>query len=189
MNKRKKIVVIGGSAGSYQVVHNILSSLPADFPFPVLLCLHRLREYRSGFAESLNYGSAIPVVEPLDKSNIKPGVAYLSPANYHMLVEPGYNIALSTEPAKNYSRPSIDLTFITAGYSAGDQMIGIILSGANSDGAMGIFSAYKNGAYTIVQDPDNAGFRIMPEEVFKYFKPHKTLSDNEIVDFIKSLKS
>ena len=188
MEGKFKIVVIGGSAGSFPVVQKILSSITEDFPFPLIFCLHRLKEFRNGFAESLNRGSAIPVMEPLDKTIIEPGVAYLSPANYHMLIEPGYKIALSTEPDINYSRPSLDLTFMTAGYAAGKDMIGIILSGANSDGAEGLYSAYKNGAFTVVQNPDNANFTTMPKEVFKYFTPHKVLTDIEISDFINSLK-
>ncbi len=189
MKEKMKIIVIGGSAGSFPVVQKILSSIPDNFPFPLLFCLHRLKEFRNGFVESLNRGSAVRIMEPLDKTTIEPGVAYLSPANYHMLVEPGYKIALSTEPDINYSRPSLDLTFMTAGYAARNNMIGIILSGANSDGARGLFSAYRNGAYTIVQSPDNASFRTMPNEVFKYFTPHEVLTDMEISGFIHKLKN
>jgi len=183
-----KIIVIGGSAGSFSIVQKILSSLPGDFPFPLILCLHRLKEFRNGFAESLNLASSIPVLEPLDKTQIEPGTAYLSPSNYHMLVEPGYKIALSTDADHNFSRPSIDLTFMTAGYSAGKNMVGIILSGANTDGAQGLYIAFKNGAYTVVQNPENAGFRTMPEDTLKYFTPHKILTDKEIIEFINSLK-
>jgi len=87
----------------------------------------------------------------------------------------------------NYSRPSLDLTFETAGYSFRKKMAGIILSGTNSDGAKGLFNAFKNGAYTIIQDPENAQFSTMPNEVLKYFTPHKVLSDDGIIEFINSL--
>lgn len=187
MVKGIKIIVIGGSAGSYNVIKKILLSLPADFPLPIVLCLHRLKDVRNGFVESLNLGSKVTVREPEDKDPVKPGFVYLSPANYHLLIEPGHNFALSTEDNINYSRPSIDITFETAGYAFRDKMAGIILSGANGDGAKGFYSAYKNGAYTIIQDPENASFKIMPGEVLKFFKPHKVLTDNEIVEFINSL--
>jgi two-component system, chemotaxis family, protein-glutamate methylesterase/glutaminase len=189
MTEDIRIIVIGGSAGSYNVVRKILLSLSESFPLPVILCLHRLKDTRNGFVESLNLGSRVPVIEPHDKDLLKSGFVYLNPSNYHMLIEPGRSIALSTEPDINYCRPSIDLTFETAGYAYKNQMAGIILSGANSDGAKGIFSAFKNGAFTLVQDPSNAQFNTMPEEVLKHFKPHKILSDEEIVGFIDSLKN
>jgi len=183
-----KILFIGGSAGSYTVVRKILSSIPSDYPLPLILCLHRLKDVRNGFSESLNFNSKIPVIEPSDKAFLKPGFAYLIPSNYHMLIEPALSIALSTESDVNYSRPSIDITFKSAGYSLGNRMAGIILSGTNSDGALGLFSAFKNGAYTIIQDPDNAQFRTMPDEALRYFNPHKILKDFEIINFIDSLK-
>jgi two-component system, chemotaxis family, protein-glutamate methylesterase/glutaminase len=188
MLKDIKIVIIGGSAGSYNVVKRILSSLLADFPLPIILCLHRLKDIRNGFAESLNIDSKVTVTEPHDKEQLKPGFVYLSPANYHLLIEPGQNIALSTEPDINYCRPSIDLAFETAGFSFREKMAGIILSGTNTDGARGLFNASKNGAFTIIQDPENAQFNTMPNEVLSYFKPDRILTDDGIIDFINSLK-
>lgn len=183
-----EFLVIGGSAGSYSVVRKILASLPGDFRLPVILCLHRLREVRSGFAESLNIGSRIAVTEATDKESIRPGKVYLSPANYHLLVEPARTIALSTEEELNYSRPSIDITFESAGYSLRKKMAGILLSGTNTDGARGLYSAFRNGATTIIQDPENAQFSVMPAEALSYFKPHYILKDIQIAEFINSLK-
>jgi len=82
-----KAVIIGGSAGSFQIVTRILNSLPQTFPLPVLLCLHRLKHVRSGFVEALSLKSNIPIIEPFDKDQLKPGKAYLAPANYHMFIE------------------------------------------------------------------------------------------------------
>ena len=79
-----KVVVIGGSAGSFQVVVRVLQSLPPSFSLPVILCLHRLKHVRTGFDEALSLRSSIPVVEPNDKEAIRPGIAYLAPANYHL---------------------------------------------------------------------------------------------------------
>jgi two-component system, chemotaxis family, protein-glutamate methylesterase/glutaminase len=183
-----KILLIGGSAGSYNVIKMILSSIPGDFPLPIILCLHRLKDVRSGFVESLNLCSKITVKEPLDKDPIKPGFVYLSPANYHLLIEPGHSFALSTEPDINYSRPSIDLAFETAAYSFREKMAGLILSGANTDGAKGLCNAFKSGAFTIIQNPRNAQFNTMPDGALKYFTPHKILTDEEICVFINSLK-
>jgi len=189
VTKNIRIIVIGGSAGSYNVVGKILSSIPEDFSLPVILCLHRLKEVRNGFVESLNISSRLEVKEPLDKEPVRPGFVYLSPANYHLLVEPGHTFALSTEEDINYSRPSIDVAFDTIGYSFRGQMAGILLSGANSDGARGLYQAYRNGAYTVIQDPHNAYFKAMPEAALKYFTPHLKVTDDEIVSFISSFKN
>ncbi len=189
VTKNIRIIVIGGSAGSYNVVGKILASIPANFSLPVVLCLHRLKDVRNGFVESLNINSHLVVKEPFDKEPVKSGYVYLSPANYHLMVEPGHTFALSTEEDINYSRPSIDVTFDTIGYSYRGQMAGILLSGANGDGARGLFKAYRNGAYTVIQDPINASFKIMPAEVLKYFTPHLKVSDDEIVSFISSFKN
>jgi two-component system, chemotaxis family, protein-glutamate methylesterase/glutaminase len=183
------IVVIGGSAGSFNTVRKVLASVPDNFLLPVILCLHRLKDVRNGLIESLNIDSKLKVVEPHDKDTLKPGYAFLSPANYHLLIEPTGSFALSTEADINFSRPSLDLTFESAGYSFRERMAGIILSGANTDGAKGLCSAHKNGAYTIIQQPDNALFSTMPAEVLKYFTPHKELTEEEIIAFINSLTS
>lgn len=184
-----EVIVIGGSAGSYSVVRKILSSLPHDFPLPLIMCLHRLRDIRNGFAESLNIDSTLPVREVQDKDALRPGCVYLSPANYHLLIEPDRSLALSTQEDINYSRPSIDLTFETAGLSLGVHMAGILLSGTNKDGAKGLCCASRNGAFTVVQDPENAQFGIMPGEAIAYFKPSMILKDSEITEFIISLKN
>lgn len=184
-----KVIVIGGSAGSYNVVRKILASIPSDFPLPVILCLHRLRDVRNGFAESLNIDSNLPVREAQDKDALKPGCVYLSPANYHLYVEPDKSLALSTQEDINYSRPSIDLTFETAGFSFGSGMAGILLSGTNKDGSKGLFSAFRKGAFTVIQDPQNAQFGIMPGEALTYFRPAMILKDSEIPEFIISLKN
>jgi two-component system chemotaxis response regulator CheB len=108
-----KAVVIGGSAGSFQVVVKILQSMPKNFSYPVLLCLHRLKHVRSGFVEALSLKSNIPIVEPYDKTHIRAGIGYLAPANYHMYVELANQISLSTEEPVNHSRPGIDLTYLS----------------------------------------------------------------------------
>ncbi|HEX2968680.1 MAG TPA: chemotaxis protein CheB [Bacteroidales bacterium] len=182
-----KILIIGGSAGSYGVVRRIMSSLPSTFSIPVVLCLHRLKNIRNGFAESLNIDSKITITEPHDKERIYPGKVYLSPSNYHLLIEPEYSFALSTEPDNNYSRPSIDYTFESGGFSFKNNMAGILLSGTNTDGARGLFSAFKNGAFTIIQDPENAQFSTMPKEVLRYFNPDEIMTDEMIINFINSL--
>lgn len=170
------------------MITRILSSLPANFPLPVLLSLHRLKHVRSGFVEALSIKSAIPVVEPFDKDQIKPGKAYLAPANYHMFIELGNKIALSTEPPVNHSRPSIDLSFVTAAQVYREKLIGIILSGANKDGAYGLKKVSDYGGVTIVQDPMECQVKTMTESALKITKVDQVMKTDQIIRFLQNIK-
>jgi two-component system chemotaxis response regulator CheB len=182
-----KAVIIGGSAGSFQIVTRILNSLSESFPLPVLLCLHRLKHVRSGFVEALSLKSNIPVIEPYDKEQLKPGKAYLAPANYHMFIELANRIALSADDPVNHSRPSIDLSFITAANAYRDKLIGIILSGANRDGALGIKKVAENGGVTIVQDPSESEVKTMPEAALQLTKVDYVYTTDQILRFLLKL--
>ena len=182
-----KAVVIGGSAGSFQVLTKILSSLPKTFNLPVLLCMHRLKHVRSGFLEALAIKSNLPIIEPNDKEQIKPGKVYLAPANYHMYIELGNRIALSTEEPVNHSRPSIDLSFLTASQAFRDKMIGIILSGANSDGAVGLQKVKEHHGIAIVQDPNDCQVRTMSEAAMKLTQVDHVFTTDQIIKFLLKL--
>jgi two-component system chemotaxis response regulator CheB len=183
-----KAIIIGGSAGSFQVVTKILSSLSDKFPIPVLLCLHRLKHVRSGFVEALSLKSNIPIEEPNDKDQLKPGKAYLAPANYHMYVELANRVALSTEASVNHSRPSIDLSFITAANAYRDKLIGIILSGANKDGALGLKAVGEKGGLTIVQDPNECEVKTMTESALKLAEVNHIFRTDEIIKFLSKIR-
>jgi two-component system, chemotaxis family, protein-glutamate methylesterase/glutaminase len=182
-----KAIVIGGSAGSFQILSKILSALPKTFNIPVILSMHRLKHVRSGFLEALTLKSGIPIIEPDDKEQIKPGKAYLAPANYHMFVELGNRIALSTEEPVNHSRPSIDLSFITAAQAFRDKLVGIILSGANSDGALGLQKVKEHHGLTIVQDPQECQVRTMTEAAMKLTKVDHVFTSDQIITFLQKL--
>lgn len=183
-----KAVIIGGSAGSFQVVASILQALPVNFNLPVILCLHRLKHVRSGFMEALSIKSSIPVIEPFDKDTIKPGKAYLAPANYHLYIDLANKFSLSTEEAVNHSRPSIDLSFITAAEAYRNKLIGIILSGANKDGAYGLKRIAELGGYTIVQDPKFCEVNTMTEAALQLYPNHQILNVEKIIKFLINLK-
>lgn len=157
------VLVVGGSAGSFPLVSKFLEALPANFPLPVLMCLHRLKDKREGFKEALEVKSSLPVKEPVDKEAIEPGVVYVAPANYHMLVEEGGRISLSTTELVQYSRPSIDVLFESVADVYGANALGLLYSGANRDGALGMMRMKAKGAYLVVQDPDDSPMRTMPE--------------------------
>jgi len=183
-----KAVMIGGSAGSFQVVTKILSSLPKNYPLPVFLCLHRLKHVRSGFVEALSIKAQLPVVEPNDKDHIKAGRIYLAPANYHMYIELGNKISLSTEEPVNHSRPSIDLSFISAAYSYKKKLVGIILSGANKDGAYGLKKVKDSNGLAIVQDPAECQVKTMTTASMKLTTVDHVFNTNQIINFLLKLK-
>ena len=188
MMKSIKVIIIGGSAGSFLVVSEILSNIRKDLQTPIFFCLHRLKNITTGFEEALNINSVIKIHEPRDKDVIKKGRIYLAPANYHMLAEIGNSITLSLDELHNYSRPSIDLTFDSFSYLYRHKMMAIILSGANSDGAEGMLNAHRRGAYTIVQDPKEAAVGTMVESTLKLIKPNEILTTDKIIERINSLE-
>ena len=186
MNKFEAII-IGGSAGSFQVIADILSSLPKTFNLPIILCFHRLRNERHGFVEALSPRSVLPIVEPLDKTPIIGGTVYLAPANYHLYIEKDKHFALSIEEPENNSRPSIDLAFYSAAKTYQSSLIGIILSGANRDGARGVKSVKENGGFVIVQDPSETEVNIMPKTAIANAFVDKIIKKAEIVSFLSEI--
>lgn len=182
-----KAVVIGGSAGSFQGITKILSQLPKTFPLPIIMCLHRLKHVRNGFVEALSIKSVFPVTEPYDKEQIKKGGVYLAPSNYHMSVELGNYFAMSTEEMINNSRPAIDITLGTAAYVYRDKLIGILLSGANRDGGLGMKHIHDKGGLTIVQEPTECMIDTMPKAALSLTKIDHVLKVDEIVSLMKEL--
>ena len=182
-----KAIVIGGSAGSFQVLSHIFNKIPHDFPLPIIICCHRLKDIRNGFTEALALKSLKIIEEPDDKEKIKMGKVYLAPANYHMSVELGHSFSLTTEEMYNSSRPSIDITFETAAYTYKDKLIGILLTGANKDGALGMKSVKKMGGLTIVQDPAECAVQTMPKAALSITTIDHILNTEQIIRFFLQL--
>jgi len=187
LNNSYKAVVIGGSAGSFQGITKILSQLPKTFPLPIIMCLHRLKHVRNGFVEALSIKSVFPVTEPYDKEQIKKGGVYLAPSNYHMSVELGNHFAMSTEEMVNNSRPAIDITLGTAAYVFREKLIGILLSGANRDGGLGMKHIKDRGGLTIVQEPTECMIDTMPKAALSLTKIDHVLKVDEIVSLMKEI--
>ncbi len=187
LNNSYKAVVIGGSAGSFQGITKILSQLPKTFPLPIIMCLHRLKHVRNGFVEALSIKSVFPVTEPNDKEAIKKGGVYLAPSNYHMSVELGNHFAMSTEDMINNSRPAIDITLGTAAYVYREKLIGILLSGANRDGGMGMKHIHDKGGLTVVQEPTECMIDTMPKAALALTKIDHVLKVDEIVSLMTEL--
>ena len=183
----EKYVVIGGSAGSFQTVLKLLEEFPKNYPYPVFLVLHRLKNVRSGFIEALSIKSKLKLTEPCDKEQIEGGRVYLAPANYHMYIQPNKTFSLSTEETINHSRPSIDVTFSSAAFSLREQLVGVLLSGANKDGSFGLKNISKYNGLTIVQDPKDSQIQTMPQAAMDIFNVDKVLSSEEIIKFVTNL--
>lgn len=162
MNTQFEIVVVGTSTGGLKALQTLLSDLPADFPLPIVIVQHRGRDSETGLCEFLRRESNLPVSEPEDKEPVLGGRAYLAPRDYHLLIE-NRSFALSTEPPVEFARPSIDVLFESAADEYGEKAIGVILTGANHDGARGLESIKSRGGLTLVEDPSTAACREMPD--------------------------
>jgi two-component system chemotaxis response regulator CheB len=184
---KHEALLIGGSAGSFRVIIHILEVLSVNITMPVFFCMHRLRQVRRGFEETLAKISPLPLMEPSDKEIIRAGSLYLAPANYHMLIENKKMIALSIDDPIQYSRPSIDICFATAAEVYRHGLLAILLSGANQDGTEGIAAVKRQGGYAIVQDPADCEITTMCESAIKLTIPDQILTIPEIIEFVSLL--
>jgi two-component system, chemotaxis family, protein-glutamate methylesterase/glutaminase len=158
-----ELVAMGGSWGGLAAYHRILPGLPAGFPAALVIVQHRAVDSHHGALTSyLQARTPLEVCEIDDKDPVVPGKVHLAPPDYHVIVERGH-FALSTEAAVHYSRPSIDVTFESAADAYGKRVIGVILTGANEDGAAGIKAISRRGGFTIAQDPATADKPTMPQ--------------------------
>lgn len=158
---RPSVVVVGTSAGGLRALEKVLGSLPREFPVPIVAVQHRSRESEL-FASIMRGMVRLPVHEAEDKEAIvAPGV-YLAPPDYHLLLEPGGRLALSTDEPVSYSRPSIDVLFESAADAYGAAVLAVLLTGANQDGSRGLARIRAAGGIAIVQDPKTAESPEMP---------------------------
>jgi len=181
-----EIVVVGTSTGGLKASQTLLSGLPEGFPMPIVIVQHRGKGSETGLREFLSQGSSVPVVEPEDKESLRRGYAYLAPRDYHLLIE-NQSFALSTDPPVGFARPSIDVLFESAADEYQERVIGIILTGANRDGARGLAAIKFRGGLTIVEDPVSAACREMPEAAIAQTKPDWILPLEEIAPRLHKL--
>lgn len=155
--------MIGASAGGVKAVQELLQGIPKPLPFPVIVVLHRLKNVQSNLAMLLQNFSCMPVSEAMDKEDLKAGQVYIAPANYHLLIERDFSISLSVSEVVNMSRPSIDVSLLSAADVCGEKCIGILLTGASKDGAQGMRHMHNLGADLMVQDLNEANVKLMPQ--------------------------
>jgi len=180
-------IVIGTSAGGVEALSVLLPSLPEGLRAAVLVVLHLPRERPSLLVEIFTPKCRLPVREAEDKEPIEPGVVYFAPPDYHLLVDNGPRVALSADEPVNFSRPSIDVLFESAADIYGARLIGIILTGASHDGALGLEAVRCAGGVTIVQEPESAQAPTMAESALKRGPVDHVLSLEQIAGWLRAL--
>ena len=180
-------VVIGASAGGFEALLAVLRGLPSTYPMPLVAVLHLPEHHESRLPELFGYRLDLQVREARDKESLAPGVLYFAPSGYHLQVETDRSFSLSCEDRVNYARPSIDVLFETATDAYGKTLAGILLTGANYDGAAGLAGMKVAGGLTVVQDPDTAEVPTMPEAAIRRMAPDLILPLAEIHSLLQRL--
>ena len=183
-----RAVVIGASAGGVAALFQVLGTLPSAFAIPVLCVLHLPDDRHSQLAGVLQRRLHRPVCEARDKERISGGQIYVAGPGYHLSVERDLTLSLSQEEPVHFSRPAIDFLFISAADAYGDSLLGVLLTGANEDGARGLAYIKNNGGRTIVQDPRDAQVALMPEAALALHQPDHILSLSGIEQLLAALE-
>lgn len=173
-------VVVGASAGALEALTALFGDLPGDFPAPIFVVVHLPPDKKSAMAECLQSKSSLQIKEAEDKEPIQMGTVYFAPPDYHLLVEHDQRLSLSSEEAVRFSRPSIDVLFESAADVYGASLVGVILSGANNDGTHGLQAVIDAGGVGLVQRPDLAHARAMPQAALEGCPTAKAMSVPEI---------
>ncbi|MCE1118443.1 MULTISPECIES: chemotaxis protein CheB [Pseudomonas] len=183
-----RAVVIGASAGGVSALFSVLGALPDGFAIPVLCVLHLPDNRHSQLAEVLQRRLRRPVREACDKARIEAGLIYVAGPRYHLSVEQDLTLSLSQEEPVHFSRPAIDYLFASAADAYGPGLLGILLTGANEDGARGLLQIKQSGGRTVVQDPRDAQVALMPEAALALHSPDHILSLSGIGQLLATLE-
>ena len=186
--KGVRAMVIGASAGGVTALFSVLGALPAGFAIPVICVLHLPDDRHSQLAEVLQRRLRRPVCEACDKQPLRPGQIYVAGPGYHLSVERDLTLSLSQEPPVHFSRPAIDYLFMSAADAYGAGLLGMLLTGANEDGAEGLAYIKRNGGRTVVQDPRDAQVALMPEAALALHQPDHILSLSGIERLLAALE-
>ncbi|HMI08558.1 MAG TPA: chemotaxis protein CheB [Flavobacterium sp.] len=182
-----KVVIIGGSAGSLDVLLQLLPKLHRIHSFAIVIVVHRKSAEDTNLEDLIALKTTIPVKDVEDKIMLSPGFIYIAPSDYHLLFEKNNLLALDTSEKINHSRPSIDVSFESAADAFGSDLVGILLSGANADGTEGLIAIKKAHGITVVQQPQTAEMAFMPENAVRYANPDYVLDVAGILEFMVSI--
>jgi two-component system, chemotaxis family, protein-glutamate methylesterase/glutaminase len=182
-------IAIGGSAGGFDALSTLLQALPARFAPAILVVLHIPPDRPSQLASLFGGRCRLPVREALDKESIEPGTVYVAPPDYHLLVENERMLSLSQDAPVAFSRPSIDVMFESAAIAYRERLLGIVVSGANDDGAAGLAAIREAGGRAWVQDPAEATASAMPAAAVKRGSPELVLPIRDLAERLAHLRS
>jgi two-component system chemotaxis response regulator CheB len=177
-----KAVVIGVSAGAVEALSVILPRLPANFPVPIVTVVHLPADRKSILAELFQAKCQVKVREVDDKDPLQSGTVYFAPPDYHVLIEDDGRLSLSSEELVYYSRPSIDVLFESAAEVYGPSLTAIVMTGASADGAAGLAAVQAAGGTCLVQNPDQANVRTMPDAALEACPGATVLTLQQIAD-------
>jgi two-component system chemotaxis response regulator CheB len=181
-----EIIVVGTSWGGLSALNRLIGHLPDGFGIPVVAVQHRHRESGHVLAALLQDQTRLSVCEVEDKTPIAAGKIYIAPADYHLLIEPGF-FSLSTDEPVRYSRPSIDVTFVSAADTYGARSVGVVLTGANADGSRGLKRIVDRGGLAFVQTPATAESPTMPAAALRCVPSARALSIRDIAAALRAL--
>jgi two-component system chemotaxis response regulator CheB len=180
-------IVIGGSAGSLDVLIHVLPLIDPAIHFSIIIVLHRKPGTDSILTDLLSTKTKLTVKEIEEKDTILPGVIYLAPSDYHLLIEKNNTFSLDSSEKINYSRPSIDVTFQSAADVYKDKLVCFLLSGSNADGVEGLKKVKECGGRVIIQNPQSAAVSYMPAQAALHVKVDETLQIENIAEYINHL--
>lgn len=181
-------IVIGASVGGVEALSQLLPALPAKLSAAVFVVLHLPRDRPSLLVDIFKNACALPVREAEDKEPVAPGTIYFAPPDYHLLVDKGPSLLLSADDPVHFARPSIDVLFESAADLYGPRLLGIVLTGANADGAAGHKAVHDAGGITIVQDPATALAALMPYSALQQSPADFVLSLEQIRALLQQLQ-
>jgi two-component system chemotaxis response regulator CheB len=183
---RFDVVVIGASWGGLRALERILGGLDAGFPVPVLVVQHREAGADDDLlARLLDSHTPLRVADAEDKTPLAPGTVLLAPPGYHVLVTDDGCAELSVDEPVQFSRPSIDVLFESAADAYGPRVLGVLLTGSNTDGAAGLEAIQRGGGFTVVQDPESAERPEMPRAALARITPDAVLALDDIVSLLR----
>ncbi len=187
MKMEFKAVVVGVSSGGFEALKILVPGLRPDIAVPVLIVQHLSAQAESYLPVRLDEVSPIKVKEAEDKERLQPGVVYLAPPDYHLLLEADGSLSLSVDPKVNFSRPSVDVLFESASDAFGPALVGVVLTGANHDGAKGLACIKHRGGLAIVQSPESAQADAMPRAALEATSVDHVLPLHHIAPFLNNL--
>lgn len=180
-------LVIGGSAGSLEVLIKVLPQIRTDINFAIIIVLHRKTGSESLLSNLLSAKTTLKVKEVDEKEKILPQTVYIAPAEYHLLIEKNLTFSLDYSEKINFSRPAIDVTFQSAAETFGSSLVCLLLSGSNADGVKGLNTVSEHKGIILVQDPESAQVKYMPLQAILNNKVTQILTVDKIAAYINSL--